>query len=80
LEIARTNEVSDINNAIKGSIDYMKSNNPQCDLSKTDMLNILYNSNSSFRRSFRQNITNTYKNKPQYPTNEDYLKSCHVFM
>jgi len=80
LEIARTNEVSDINNAIKGSIDYMKSNNAQCNLNKTDMLNILYNSNSSFRRSFRQNITNTYKNKPQYPTNEDYLKSCHVFM
>ncbi|MFZ2912184.1 MAG: hypothetical protein WAZ75_03810 [Candidatus Absconditicoccaceae bacterium] len=80
LEIAKTNEVFSLNNAIKLSVDYMKNKDIKCNLNKTDMLNILYNSNDSFKRSFKQNITNTYKSKPQYPTNEDYLKSCYVFM
>ena len=80
LEIAKTNEVSALNNAIKLSVDYMKNKDIKCNLNKTDMLNILYNANDSFKRSFKQNITNTYKSKPQYPTNEDYLKSCHIFM
>lgn len=80
LDIARTNDVSAINNSIKLSVDYMINKDPKCNLNKTDMLNILYNSNNSFRRSFKQNITNTYKTKPSYPTNEDYLKSCHIFM
>jgi len=72
--------VSAIENAIKRSVDYMKSIDPKCNLNKTDMLNIMYNSNDSFRRSFRQNITNNYKGKPQYPTNEEYLDACHIFM
>lgn len=80
LSIAKTNEVSAIENAIKRSVDYMKSIDPKCNLNKTDMLNIMYNSNDSFRRSFRQNITNNYKGKPQYPTNEEYLDACHIFM
>ncbi len=80
LEVARANEVSSINNAIKWSVDYMKQKNSSCNLNKTDMLNILYNSNDSFRRSFKQNITNTYKNKPVYPSDEDYLRSCYIFM
>jgi hypothetical protein len=80
LEIVKTNEVSSLNNAIKNSVDYMKNKDLKCNLNKTDMLNILYNSNDSFKRSFKQNIINTYKSKPQYPTNEDYLKSCYIFM
>lgn len=80
LEIAKTNEVSSLNNAIKLSVDYMKNKDIKCNLNKTDMLNILYNSNDSFKRAFKQNITNTYKSKPQYPSNEDYLKSCYIFM
>ncbi len=80
LEIVKTNEISSLNNAIKNSVDYMKNKDLKCNLNKTDMLNILYNSNDSFKRSFKQNIINTYKSKPQYPTNEDYLKSCYIFM
>jgi len=80
LEIVRTNEISWMENSIKLVIEYTKNKNFQCNLNRNDVLNILYNYNNDFRRSFKQNITNSYKTKPQYPSSEDYINSCYVFM
>ncbi len=80
LNVSRTNEVSAMDNAINMSLSHMKKEKASCELTKSDMLNILYFSNNSFKRSFKQNISNHYTIKPEYPNDADYLKSCHVFM
>lgn len=82
LEISRTNEIASVQKAIKESLSFVKNSSQLlCNISENDIINILYYSNDSFKRSFKQNILNfDPKAKLSYPSTDQYLMSCGIFM
>lgn len=82
LEIARTNEISSIKNTITNTLDFVRNSSEwTCNINEADIVNILYYSNDTFKRSFKQNILNFDPNaKAKYPNTSEYLQSCNIFM